>query len=128
MRVDAMKSLSEFLSPQRSSVPTIADFPREVGQRLRRARLAFEWRQIDVAKKAGVSVQTVKSMEKGKSVSYESLLRLLRALGFGADFLQMLDSPNFPNLRAHEHFLALKTSPTRALRGNRVRKKIKEQA
>jgi transcriptional regulator with XRE-family HTH domain len=121
------KSLSDLITARRPAVPAISDFPREVGKRLRLERMAFEWRQADLAKRAGVSAQTVKSAEKGESISYESILRLLLALGHGGDFLQMLEAPNFPNLRAHERYLELKTSSSKSLGGKRVRTKIQEQ-
>lgn len=122
-----MKSLSELLSARRAPPPTITDFPREVGERLRLQRMAFEWRQADLARQAGVSVQTVKSAEKGESISYESILRLLLALGHGGDFLKMLEAPNFPSLQAHERYLALKSAPAQSLGGKRVRTKSLEQ-
>jgi len=118
-----MKTLNDLISPRHRSAPSIADFPRAVGDRLRRQRIAFDWRQADLAERAGVSVQTIKSLEKGKAISYESLLRVLLALGHGGDFLQMLDAPNFPHLRAHERFLELKAAPSRGLGGKRVRPK-----
>lgn len=122
-----MKSLSEFIAGRRPTAPSIAEFPREVGERLRLQRLAFEWRQTDLAKRAGVSVQTVKSVEKGEAISYESMLRLLLALGQGGDFLKMLEAPNFPHLRAHERYHALKATPSLA-GGKRVRTKSPEKS
>lgn len=117
-----MKSLSDFITNRRPLPPSITEFPREVGERLRLQRVAFEWRQTDLAKRAGVSVQTVKSVEKGQAISYKSLLRLLLALGHGGDFLKMLEAPNFPHLRAHERYHALKTTPSLS-GGKRVRTK-----
>lgn len=122
-----MKSLSDFIADRRPTAPSITEFPREVGDRLRLQRMAFEWRQTDLAKRAGVSVQTVKSVEKGEAISYESVLRLLLALGHGGDFLKMLEAPNFPHLRAHERYLELKTSPS-LLGGKRVRTKSPEKS
>lgn len=119
-----MKTLNELISGRRPEAPSIADFPRSVGERLRRQRVAFDWRQSDVAERAGVSVQTIKSMEKGEAVSYENLLRLLLAFGHGKDFLQMLEAPNFPDLRSHERFLELKSTPTSTLAVKRVRPKV----
>ncbi|MGO4701595.1 helix-turn-helix domain-containing protein [Dyella sp. 2RAB6] len=114
-----MKNLRELVSGQQRKPPSLSDFPQEVGARLRRQRMAFSWRQADLAERAGVSVQTVKSVEKGDPVAYESLLRLLLALGHGVDFLRMLESPHFPTLRAQERYLEL--SATNALKARRVR-------
>jgi DNA-binding XRE family transcriptional regulator len=116
-----MKSITDWLTRRRPESPTIADFPRAVGQRLRRQRMAFEWRQTDLAERAGVSVQTVKALEKGEAISYESLLRLLLAFGHGSDFLQMLEAPNFPHLRAHDNFLALPNASAHGVASKRVR-------
>ena len=114
-----MKTLMKMVSGQHRKPPLLSDFPREVGARLRRQRMAFAWRQADLAERAGVSVQTVKAMEKGEPVAYESLLRLLLALGHGVDFLRMLESPHFPTLRAQERYLELSQTP--ALPAKRVR-------
>jgi transcriptional regulator with XRE-family HTH domain len=118
-----VKNLSDLIASRRPEAPSIIEFPLEVGKRLRLQRMAFLWRQADLAKRAGVSVQTVKSAEKGETISSESLLRLLLALSQGADFLKMLEAPNFPNLKAHEHFIQLMTAPGRSLGGRRVRTK-----
>lgn len=118
-----VKSLSDFIASRRIQTPSISDFPREVGNRLRLQRMAFEWRQADLAKRAGVSVQTIKSAEKGETISSESLLRILMALNQGADFLKMLEAPNFPNLKAHELFIELTHAPGRNLGSRRVRTK-----
>lgn len=114
-----MKNLAELVPRSQRKPPSLSDFPTEVGTRLRRQRMAFAWRQADLAERAGVSVQTVKAMEKGEPIAYESLLRLLLALGHGADFLRMLESPHFPTLRAQERYLEL--SATSALTAKRVR-------
>lgn len=123
-----MKSLSDLLGAGRPTVPTTDDFPRAVGSRLRLQRMAFAWRQSDLAIRAGVSVQTVKAVEKGQSIAYDSLLRLLLALGQGGDFLQMLESPNFPDLASHERYLALRKAPVKSLGHRRVRLKPSESA
>ena len=114
-----MKSLHELVPAPQRKPPSLSTFPSEVGARLRRQRMAFAWRQADLAERAGVSVQTVKAMEKGEPIAYESLLRLLLALGHGADFLRMLESPHFPTLRAQERYLEL--SATNTLKARRVR-------
>jgi transcriptional regulator with XRE-family HTH domain len=122
-----MKTLNEIISRQRPKPPSIADFPRSVGDRLRRQRVAFDWRQSDLAERAGVSVQTIKAMEKGEAVSYENLLRLLLVFGHARDFLQILEAPNFPDLRAHERFLELEATPASNLAKKRVRPKVSER-
>lgn len=116
-----MKSFNEFLSKGRPQAPSVAEFPSQVGGRLRRQRVAFKWRQADLAEHAGVSVQTIKSAERGDPISYESLIRLLIALGHGVDFLRMLDRPHFPSLSAQERF----DQSIDGLSGKRVRTKAR---
>ncbi|GLQ87684.1 helix-turn-helix domain-containing protein [Dyella flagellata] len=119
-----MKTLREMISGRRREPPSLMDFPREIGSRLRRQRMAFSWRQSDLAERAGVSVQTIKSVEKGEHVSYENLLRLLLVLGHGVDFLRMLESPHFPTLRAQERYWEL--GSTSVLHGKRIRSTTEE--
>lgn len=114
-----MKTLQDLIGGPGRAAPLLQDFPRQIGDRVRRQRLAFHWRQEDFARRAGVSVQTIKALEKGDAISYENLFRLLLALGHGADFLRMLESPHFPDLDAQERFIALAHADD--VRGKRVR-------
>lgn len=116
-----MRDLSDLMAQRRPSVPTMDNFPLEVGRRLRLQRMAFKWRQADLAARAGVSVQTIKAIEKGQAVSSWNLLRILLALNQGADFLSMLAAPNFPNLRAHEQYVQLTGAKEPNVLGRRVR-------
>ena len=102
-----MKSLNEIVGRDVGGAPSLSDFPLAVGHRLRHQRVAFHWRQADLAEQAGVSVQTVKALEKGKTISYENLIRVLLAFGHGIDFLRMLETPHFPNLLAQERYVEL---------------------
>lgn len=120
-----MKSLRELVSGHRQEPTSLSEFPRAVGERVRHQRQAFGLRQSDLAEKVGVSVQTIKSVEKGEPVSYENLFRLLLALGHGGDFLRMLESPHFPSLRAQERYVELKS--TSASHARRVRATAEEE-
>jgi transcriptional regulator with XRE-family HTH domain len=53
----------------------------ELGSRLARARLARNLTQQQLADQAGVSVDTVRRLERRQSITLTALLRLLRALG-----------------------------------------------
>jgi DNA-binding XRE family transcriptional regulator len=114
-----MKSLHEIVGLRPHQPPSLSDFPLAVGERLRRQRVAFRWRQVDLAEQAGVSVQTIKAIEKGKSISYENLIRVLLTFGHGTDFLRMLETPHFPNLHAQERFVEL--DQPEALQKKRIR-------
>lgn len=120
-----MKQLSEFIGERPGKPVSMDNFPIEVARKLRLQRMAFMWRQADLAERAGVSVQTVKSVEKGEAISSWNLLRILLALDQGADFLKMLGSPNFPSLEAHEQYIQLTSSNEPSLPGRRrVRSKV----
>ncbi len=53
----------------------------ELGSRLRRNRIRRDLTQTDLAREAGVSVDTVKRAESGRAIGTDNLLRVLRALG-----------------------------------------------
>lgn len=53
----------------------------ELGQRLRTRRLAANLPQEELARRAGVSVGTVKTLESTGAVTLESLVRVTRTLG-----------------------------------------------
>ena len=52
----------------------------EIGGRVQRRRLDFEWTQTELADAAGVSRRTLERLEAGHSVTLTSFLRILRAL------------------------------------------------
>lgn len=118
-----MKQLSDFIGSGRMPPPSVDSFPTEVGRRLRLQRIAFGWRQSDLALRSGVSVQTIKTVEKGEAISSWNLLRVVLALNQGSDFLSMLEAPNFPNLKAQEHYSQLTRAKDPSLLGRRVRRK-----
>jgi transcriptional regulator with XRE-family HTH domain len=53
----------------------------EVCRRLESVRLMKNISQQDLAKKAGVSRRTISRLENGKGVSFNTLIRVMRALG-----------------------------------------------
>jgi transcriptional regulator with XRE-family HTH domain len=54
---------------------------REVGQQLKRLRLAKGWTQQELADKAGVAVSTLKLLEAKGNGSFQRLIRVAIALG-----------------------------------------------
>jgi transcriptional regulator with XRE-family HTH domain len=52
-----------------------------LGERIRKLRLSKDLLREDVAKKSGVSLRTLASLEKNGRGTVETLLRVLRALG-----------------------------------------------
>jgi len=105
-------SLQELLgAASKPEMPaTTADWWGQIGKRLKRQRVAFEWTEADVAERAGVATTIVQAMEQGHPTSAENLFCLLSAFGHGPDLLRMLESPNFPTLRAHERYVEMKNS------------------
>ena len=68
----------------------------DLGQRLRRHRLARDQTQALLAQEAGVSKSTVERLERGRSVQLESLIRVLRALDL-LENLEALVPPQLPS-------------------------------
>jgi len=54
---------------------------RDLGSRARRKRLEREIPQMELAERAGVHVNTVRSLERGVDIRLRSLIGILRALG-----------------------------------------------
>ena len=53
----------------------------KIGERLKALRLKQNITQQNLAKEAGVSLSSIKKIEKGEIGSFDSLLRVLRTLG-----------------------------------------------
>ncbi len=53
----------------------------KLGERIRRQRIAMEMKQQELADRAAVSPDTLSALENGKTVTTETLARVLRALG-----------------------------------------------
>ncbi|HEY4144374.1 helix-turn-helix transcriptional regulator, partial [Pinirhizobacter sp.] len=107
MYAKCMKNISDppiFQTPRRVATEDLAE---EVGARVRRQRVAFGWRQSELASRAGVSVQTIHAMENGRSISSDNFLRVLSALEHGVDVLKVLEQPHFPSMEAFDRFEAL---------------------
>jgi transcriptional regulator with XRE-family HTH domain len=60
---------------------TTDEILREAGHRLRRYRLQQNRTVAEIAKEAGVAVRTVERAEAGERPTFETVVRLLRALG-----------------------------------------------
>lgn len=68
---------------------TADEITAELARRLKRARLAQSLQQADVAERAGVSVGTIKTLERTGQSTLTSLIRVAQALGL-VDSLQHL--------------------------------------
>ncbi len=65
----------------------------ELGIRVRHQRVALGLKQQELAAKAAVSVQVLTALENGRSVTVESLARVLRGLGFPEALTNLLPAP-----------------------------------
>jgi transcriptional regulator with XRE-family HTH domain len=78
---------------------------REVGQRLKRLRLAKGWTQELLAEKSGVAVSTLKLLEAKGQGSFQRLIRVAVALGVDGELRQL-----FAGSGAMESIEAVKAS------------------
>lgn len=115
--------LSDILGTPRVEPSSIETFAMDVGRQLRVQRIAFIWRQSDLALRAGVSVRTIRKVESGAAISSTNLMRILMGLKQGRDFLEMLEAPNFPNLSALDRFTQLNSAKGPSLLSRSVRTK-----
>ncbi len=58
----------------------------EIGQRLKRLRLAKGWTQEELAERSGVAVSTLKLLEAKGSGSFHRLIRVAVTLGVDGEF------------------------------------------
>lgn len=65
----------------------------EMGDRLRKHRIAIGIKQRDLATKAAVSTDVISALENGRSISTESLARVLKALGLRDALANLLPAP-----------------------------------
>lgn len=65
----------------------------ELGERLKAKRLSLNISQTELAQKSGLSVGTVKNIERGKNVAASALLSSLRSLDFLSDIDLAIPSP-----------------------------------
>jgi transcriptional regulator with XRE-family HTH domain len=65
----------------------------ELGQRVRRHRIALGIKQKDLASKAAVSLDVISALENGRSIGTASLARIFRGLGLRDTLIDMLPAP-----------------------------------
>ena len=66
---------------------------KELGARLRHQRVAQGLKQQELAAKAAVSEDALSALENGRSVTVESVARVLQALGFRDALINLLPAP-----------------------------------
>jgi transcriptional regulator with XRE-family HTH domain len=75
------------------SVKTPEELQKQLGERLRLLRISRNYSQIELAKKAGISLKTLRNLEHGKGSSVETLVRTLKALDATNVFDQLAPIP-----------------------------------
>ncbi|MEM8997342.1 MAG: helix-turn-helix transcriptional regulator [Acidobacteriota bacterium] len=72
---------------------TPEEIAEELAGKLRELRLQRGWKQETLARRAGVSLASLRRFESGSQISLDRLLRLAFALGRLDDFTSILDPP-----------------------------------
>lgn len=80
-------------------------------EQLSRIRLTSNLTQVELAQRAGVSLQTIKRMEKGAGVSLNTFIRVLQALDLSTNLTTLLPDPT---LRPMERVTARGTERKRS--------------
>lgn len=62
------------------SLVSPAEVARELAQRARRLRLELGWNQVELARRAGVALSTLRHFERTGQISLERLVRIASAL------------------------------------------------
>ena len=62
---------------------TCNEYTHELGLRIQQYRINSGLTQLDLQKRSGVSIRCISRLEQGASVQWESLCRVLIALGLG---------------------------------------------
>lgn len=75
------------------SVKTPEELQKQLGERLKLLRISRNYSQIELAKKAGISLKTLRNLEHGKGSSVETLVRTLKALDATNVFDQLAPIP-----------------------------------
>ena len=73
-----MKSISPIFE-----LMDLPDLAVDIGQNIKLARAAKSWRQEDLSKVSGASLQAIKNLEGGGNVELVTFLRVTKALGMG---------------------------------------------
>jgi transcriptional regulator with XRE-family HTH domain len=74
------------------------DTLRELGERARQLRLIRNFRQEELADRAGVGIATVRRFEKAGMASMESVIRIATALNAEAAFDKLFEAPAYRSI------------------------------
>lgn len=87
----------------------------EIGQRLKRQRLAQLLTQKDLAERAGIALGTVKNLESKGISSLESIIRVVMALGLVDELVPLFELKASQSMTpiAHAHSTERKRAPSK---------------
>jgi transcriptional regulator with XRE-family HTH domain len=75
-------------------VASVEALQADLGRRIEALRLGRNIQQAQLAREAGVARRTITRLESGQSVSLDTLLRVLRALGLAGRLATLLPEPS----------------------------------
>lgn len=75
------------------SIATSDQIEKTLYKQLETIRLARNFTQSQLAAEAGVSLNTIKRMESGAGISFNTFIRLMLALDLGANLQSLLPNP-----------------------------------
>jgi transcriptional regulator with XRE-family HTH domain len=92
---------------------TVEQLTTILGERLRRLRIMRRMNQEELAERAGVSVRAIRDLENGRGSKVETLIRILKTLGYveafdaiapdiGVDPMALLRRSKTPRRVRHE--------------------------
>jgi transcriptional regulator with XRE-family HTH domain len=81
------------MSDIKGLILTPGDAADVIARRVRHARKLRKWNQSDLAKRAGVAVNTVARLERSGTAQLATFLRVLSALGHLSDLEGLLRAP-----------------------------------
>jgi transcriptional regulator with XRE-family HTH domain len=76
------------------SIATSEQLEAALCKKLEHIRLARNITQVDLADQAGVSLRTIRRLEKGQGVSLDTFIRVLIALGIQQNLQTLLPDPS----------------------------------
>ena len=100
----------------------------KIGERLKMARLKQNITQQALAEESGVSLSSVKKIEKGEIGSFDSLLRLLRTLGKLDVLLPLVEEEQLSPSEYYELVNKASKAQRKRAAGKSVKKDKEEQA
>lgn len=75
-----------------SGFETYIDIRKEIGLRIKRYRIALSKTQQNISDISGVSLGTIKALEKGEGCSLDNLIRIMKSLDLSMNFNNLIPS------------------------------------